>query len=122
LKRIRPPFYPAKGVKAVDRGIEDEVRILWENGIETTESCQGGKGHPFSEPTVRFRGGHFEGLRAVAIAQANGLRVFDLRRVWSVQDGELVGPEWEITFSRVTISPRRSASCSPCKAASRRRR
>lgn len=67
--------------------------------METTESCAGGQGHPFPEPTVRFCGGQAQGLRALAVAMQGGLMVSELRRVWSVQDGEPVGPHWEMTFS-----------------------
>ena len=73
---------------------------MWENGIETSESCQGGKGHPFPEPTVRFFGDASEGFRALAIALRHGLKVSALRRYWSVEDGEPYGPHWELTFSR----------------------
>lgn len=83
----------------IDAGILHEVRILLANGVETTESCQGGQGHPFPEPTVRFAGGQSEGPRAVGVALQHGLRVAELRRVWSVIDGEIVGPMWEMTFT-----------------------
>lgn len=95
--RIRPP-YTARDVKRVDKGIAREVRVLWEAGIETIESCQGGKGHPFPEPTVRFAGDQSEGFKAVAIALQHGLRVDQLRRYYTVIGGELVGPYWEMTF------------------------
>ncbi|HEV3083365.1 MAG TPA: prolyl oligopeptidase family serine peptidase [Gemmataceae bacterium] len=35
--RLRPPF-KSNGVKGIDKGIAHEVRILWDNGVETTES------------------------------------------------------------------------------------
>jgi hypothetical protein len=41
----------------LDSGIRDAVLLLRENGIETIESCQGGNGHAYPEPTVRFAGG-----------------------------------------------------------------
>lgn len=66
--------------------------------METFESCEGGIGHAFPEPTVRFHGDHSEGYRAVAAAMQAGLPVAELRRVWPVLDGELTGPSWELTF------------------------
>ena len=84
--------------KSIDKGIRREVRVLWEAGIHTTESCEGSRGHSFPEPTVRFAGGQAEGFRALAIANENGLRVSELRRVWQIIDGEPVGPEWEMVF------------------------
>jgi hypothetical protein len=98
-RRRKPPFR-ATGVRPIDPGIRRQVRVLSENGIETTESCEGGKGHSFAEPTVRFCGGHAEGFRALGIALQHGLKVAELRRYWSIQDGEPVGPYWEMTFAR----------------------
>jgi len=95
-----PPPFAAKGVRRIDAGIRRAVRVLWENGVETTESCEGGRGHSFSEPTVRFCGGQAEGFRALGIALQHGLKVAELRRYWSIEDGEPVGPYWEMTFSR----------------------
>lgn len=95
--KLKPPFR-ASGVKKIDTDIAHEVRVLWENGVETTDSCQGGQGHPYPEPTVRFAGGQAEGFRALGIALQNGLRVTELRRIWAIQDGEPVGPQWEMTF------------------------
>jgi hypothetical protein len=82
----------------LDRGISYAVKVLKDGGIETFESCQGGVGHSFPEPTVRFHGAQGEGYRAVGIALAAGLPVANLRRAWRVLDGELEGPAWEITF------------------------
>jgi hypothetical protein len=48
----------------LDRGILPVVQVLANNGVETFESCEGGEGHAFFEPTVRFHGNHAEGFRA----------------------------------------------------------
>lgn len=98
-QRKATPF-KGRGVRLIDAGIRREVQVLSEAGIETTESCEGGAGHSFSEPTVRFRGSQAEGFRALGIALQNGLKVAELRRFWSIQDGEPVGPYWEMTFAR----------------------
>ena len=82
----------------LDKGIERFVLILRENGIETYESCDGGEGHAFMIPTIRFHGDKSEGFRALAIAIQNGLPVADLNRTWNIIDGEPTGPIWEITF------------------------
>jgi len=82
----------------LDAGIEDAVITLWKAGIETYESCQGGSGHAFPVPTVRFHGERPEGFRALSVVLQAGFRVAELRRVWSVEDGEPTGPSWEITF------------------------
>ena len=82
----------------LDLGIEPYVRILGEAGIETYESCEGGSGHCYHEPTVRFHGERSEGFRALAVAQTHAFPVSSLRRIYEVIDGEPVGPTWEMTF------------------------
>ena len=94
MKR-KPDKFPRADI---DKGILHEVEVLSGNGVETFESCQGGQGHPFPEPIVRFFGGRAEGFRALGVALLNGLKVTELRRVWNVQDGEPTGPQWEMTF------------------------
>jgi hypothetical protein len=84
----------------LDPGIAQAVRVLVEEGIETFESCEGGVGHAFPEPTVRFHGHREEGFRALAAVLRNGLRVSALRRYWAVIDGEPAGPHWELVFVR----------------------
>lgn len=83
-----------------DAGIARYVHVLRREGIETSESCEGGERHIFPEPTIRFFGGKVEGFKAFAIAAAHGLPVVSLRRIWTVDDGELTGPLWEIVFSK----------------------
>lgn len=84
----------------LDKGIERAVLILRKGGIETFESCQGGKGHSYAEPAIRFHGERSEGFKALAIAMQNALPVTSLRRVWPVNDGEPTGPCWELVFLR----------------------
>ena len=47
----------------LDPGIAQFVKTLQEHGIETYESCEGGKGHSFPEPTIRFSGGPAQGYK-----------------------------------------------------------
>ncbi len=89
----------------LDGGIREIVIVLIENGVETFESCEGGPGHSFPWPTVRFEGSSSEGLRALSVALANGLPVDNLRRAWGVVDGSLHGPWWEMTFIPPKDSP-----------------
>lgn len=99
-KAPNPTPFTTDGERPIDPGIARAVRTLSDNGIETFESCEGGTGHSFPEPTVRFHGGRSEGFRALAIAHQHGLKVSELRRYWDVIDGEPVGPHWELTFVR----------------------
>lgn len=82
----------------LDPGIVNAVTALRIAGIETFESCEGGPGHAYAEPTVRFYGDKSEGFRALAAALRGGLLVAALRRAWPVVEGEPTGPWWELTF------------------------
>jgi hypothetical protein len=82
----------------LDPGIAGQVEILRAAGIETFESCQGGAGHAYPEPTVRFYGDQAEGFKALAVAFKNQLKVAALRRAWPIIEGEPTGPWWELTF------------------------
>lgn len=83
----------------LDDGIRHYVCVLRSQGIETCQSCEGGYGHSYPEPTIDFLGGQAEGPRAVAAALTFGLPVAELRRTWQITDGEMVGPLWALTFS-----------------------
>jgi hypothetical protein len=83
---------------ALDAGVRRYVLALREAGIETFESCQGGPGHAFPEPTIRFNGNSSEGFRAFTAAMNRGLPVLGLRRYYQAIDGWLEGPWWEMTF------------------------
>lgn len=82
----------------LDPGIRAAVLALNAAGIETFESCEGGPGHAYPEPTVRFQGSQGDGYAALAVAMKAGLPVAELRRVWPILDGEPTGPWWELTF------------------------
>lgn len=84
---------------AIDQGIREAVLKLRAGGVETFESCEGGEGHAFAEPTVRFHGDAWAGYRAFAVAMENGLRPVSVRRVYDVISDQLVGAWWEIVFS-----------------------
>jgi hypothetical protein len=89
------------GDDGIDLGIREYVKLLRLNGIETYESCEGGPGHSYPRPTVAFHGGPYAGWQALSVCLTYGLPVFELRRVWTVQDrNEPTGPHWEITFRR----------------------
>jgi hypothetical protein len=83
----------------LDPGIKRYVEVLNAHGVETFESCEGGSGHAYKEPTVRFRGERAAGFSALAIAMTHRFPASDLRRVWPIVDGEPTGPYWELTFA-----------------------
>ena len=86
---------------SLDPGIVRGVQILRAGGIETFESCEGGPGHSYPEPTIKFGGSVAAGWHAIGICFDNGLPVLSLRRVWDILDGHVpTGPFWEITFRK----------------------
>ena len=87
---------------ALDPGIRRAVLILRRAGIETIESCEGGPGHSFPDPTVKFFGERGAGFRALGVALDYGLPVSRLQRCYYVKEGELEGPWWELVF-RTTV-------------------
>jgi hypothetical protein len=96
---VRHTALPHTGsLMPLDEGVRRYVETLHAAGIETYESCEGGDGHCFAEPTVRFYGDRSEGFRALAIAHQHGFPVAAIRRAWPVVDGEPTGPCWEMTF------------------------
>lgn len=88
----------------LDPGIRDAVLILRAGGIETFESCEGGAGHAFSEPTVKFYGSSWAGYRALAVAMEHGLRVRRVQMVYGVVNGHPEGPWWELVLHPTTGS------------------
>ena len=84
----------------LDPGIAPYVVALVDAGIETYESCEGGEGHAYAEPTIRFHGDRSEGFRALTVAQQRHLPVKALRRTWPIVDDEPTGPCWELTLYR----------------------
>jgi len=83
----------------LDAGIQNAVEVLVAAGIETFESCEGGDGHAFAVPTVRFHGGYGAGFRALAVTLDARLPVAELNRSWSIINGEPNGLHWLLTFS-----------------------
>lgn len=90
----------ARWLPELDPGVAPYVDALRAEGVETFESCEGGEGHAYHQPTVRFAGGPSEGFRALAVALQHGFPVRAIRRYWAVRDGEPHGPDWEMTFRR----------------------
>lgn len=82
----------------LDKGIARFVDVLSTHEVETYESCEGGEGHAYLEPTIRFHGERGEGFRALGIALNHRLPVKELRRLWVISDGEPASATWEIVF------------------------
>ena len=94
----KTPALPIPG--KLDGGIRRAVELLQGEGVETFESCEGGRGHAYPEPTIRFHGTPEAGWHALAVCVAHRLPIASLGRIWVVLDGnEPTGPYWEIRFS-----------------------
>lgn len=81
-------------------GIVRAVRILRSAGLSTYESCEGGDGHAFAEPTIKFSGTPEDGWRAVGRLLTYGFPVRRFGQCWSFSFGVPDGPHWEVTFWR----------------------
>ena len=85
----------------LDPGIADVVKVLVENGIQTFESCQGGYGHAYPEPTVCFEGDNGEEFKVLYLAWYHLWDVWELRRVWRknpFRKAELDRPHWQLVL------------------------
>jgi hypothetical protein len=104
--RKPPPLeeYASDTDSALDPGIREAVLILRRAGVETIESCEGGSGHAYPEPTIRFQGSHWEGYRAFAVAMEHGLPVLALRYTYPTSNGHLQAPCWEMVFDAGLMS------------------
>lgn len=82
----------------LDEGIAEVVKVLMDAGVHTMESCEGGDGHAFDLPTVKFSGGSGDGWRALAVCQDCALPVRNLERTWDMYDNQPDGPYWKLVF------------------------
>lgn len=96
--------------KGLDEKIKPAVEILNRHGFKTFESCQGGEGHAFFEPTVRFEGSEFDLIRAYEICELYKLPVFEVRRVYRktpvyINDNtpsvRQIGETWDNPFNEI---------------------
>jgi hypothetical protein len=75
----------------LDDGIRETVLLLRQAGYKTFTSCEGGRGHPFREPTVglRLAGDYFRFRDRLALfLQAHGHRSFEITLVSSYPKGK----------------------------------
>jgi hypothetical protein len=83
----------------LDAGIQGAVVLLCKAGVETVQSCEGGDGHSYAEPTVDFIGGNGAGLYALSVCVENNLPVKDLCKVWIVDENHQIADTlWRIIF------------------------
>ena len=105
-----PEFAPLLPPDDIDEGIRGWVNLLRYHGIETCQSCQGGVGHAYPEPTIEFYGNRHIGLWAASVAGMagtfEGLRAARLDRSWHLTDGgEVSGPIWRLVLMGTKTHP-----------------
>jgi hypothetical protein len=87
---------------SLDVGIRFAVRVLHAaGGIETCQSCQGGKGHSYDRPTVDMiaTGDDAIGFRALSALADYDLPVADVAILWNVRHHLPYEKLWRITFT-----------------------
>lgn len=101
----RAPFrnmvMPEKWYRTLDPGIRFPVRVLHAHGFETCQSCQGGKGHAYHDPTIDMlagASGDTEGIAALGPLAAYGLDVRTISITWSIDSGLPYEKLWRIAF------------------------
>ena len=94
----------------LDKGIREAVEILNRHGFETFESCEGGKGHCYSEPTIRFFGNEFDLIRAFELCKLYKMNIYEAKRVYRKTDvysegdkGEPIGLSWDKPFNEMVF-------------------
>ena len=94
----------------LDEGIKEAVIFLRKHGFETFASCQGGEGHCYPEPTIRFFGSEFDLIRAYELCHIQGMNVFNAKRVYRKVpiysdvfgiDGNEIGENWDSPFNEL---------------------
>lgn len=87
----------------IDAGIRFAVRVLHARGYETCQSCEGGEGHSYDNPTVDLIAGSRDanGFGAVAELVPYGLQVTRVSQVWNLDPlGRPYETIWRIEFKR----------------------
>jgi hypothetical protein len=99
---IRHMMMPESFYEGLDPGIRFAVRVLHAAGLETCQSCQGGPGHAYLEPTVDLIAGADDavGFAALAALHGYGLLVANVSITWPVRHGVPYEKLWRITFVR----------------------
>ena len=99
---MKNKMMPSKWYDRLDAGIRFAVKVLHAKGFETCQSCQGGKGHAYDQPSVDLIaiGDDAWGFAAVAALQDYGLPVRDLSMLWNLRNGLPYEKLWRITFRK----------------------
>lgn len=100
---LRSKVFLESFYRGIDPGIRFPIRVLHAHGFDTCQSCQGGKGHAYLEPTIDMAAGgagDVEGIAALGPLASYGLPVSTVGIIWNVDQGLPYEKLWRITFSR----------------------
>jgi hypothetical protein len=99
---LRNMMMPETFYQELDPGIRFAVRVLHAGGFETCQSCQGGKGHAYFEPTIDLiaRDDDAIGFGALATLRDYGLPLNGVAIVWPIANGQPYEKLWRVTFAR----------------------
>ncbi len=86
--------------KTIDKGIRFAVRVLNAKGIDTQQSCQGGKGHAYNQPSVDIPAtdDDAKGFAALSALRDYGLPVQEVSIIWPVSGSLPTEKFWRVTF------------------------
>lgn len=91
-------------IAGLDPEIQTIVNLLRSQGVETCQSCQGGTGHSYPDPTVDFVGTESAGWKALAIAIDFAMPVFELRRKWRIDHTMPTECLWQLVFVKSKLA------------------
>ena len=97
---MRDKMMPDDWYDRLDAGVRFAVKVLHAKGFETCQSCQGGDGHSYDQPTVDLNAAADDawGFAAMATLQDYGLQVRELSLLWNIRNGLPYEKLWRITF------------------------
>lgn len=100
---IRTMMMPDEWYSKLDEGIRFPVRVLHAaGGIETCQSCQGGEGHAYHDPTIDVvaASDDAKGFRALDALVDYNIEVASVALVWPVSNGMPAEKLWRITLKK----------------------
>ena len=102
----RTMMMPDSWYLKLDRGIRFAVRVLHARGFETCQSCQGGRGHCYDQPTIDLNatGDDAWGFAAVAALQDYGIQVMDVSLHWNIRHGLPYDRKWRIQLRQTQVA------------------
>lgn len=93
----------------IDIGIRPAVELLLEHGFNTFESCEGGHGHAFDLPTIKFWGDDFDCIRVFELCEQFNFNVYKAYRVYMktpIHDPSTLkelGQNWEKPYNEIVF-------------------